>query len=245
MLLKTLIFQIFLVVVCAEEKCRLVSNLYDYLDFTRKQFQCDQKREVNLDYHETIDDEPYSISFRCGYPASSMYDLLPFFNVSDLEPVEELIVSYCQLPKLYSTLEEKFPNVFRLILEHTRSLENFFDKETNIEEIKVNGENVMKMENFPFLKMPKLRKIDLHWCGSPILVLKNDEFADIPHLTHVTIWSCRVGILPDTLFRNSTNIQHIDFSYNAIKHVPNTLFTNLSKLQTIGLSNNQITSIDL
>ena len=116
MLLQKLIFQIFFVVVCAEEKCRRVSNVHDFLDITRKQFQCDQKRDVNLYYHETIDDEPYSISFSCGNPVSSMYDLLPFFNVSDLEPVKQLIVSYCQLPELYSTLKEKFPNVVRLYL---------------------------------------------------------------------------------------------------------------------------------
>ena len=245
MLLKIIIFQILLIVVCAEDKCHKIPHESQDSVKVHQNLKCDHDINVELEYRNISVDKPYSISFKCENRSSSFHDLLPFFNVSDLEAVERLDIAKCQLPQQYSMLESKFPKVVRLNLVNIRLTRHFFHKRTRIEEIEVSNVIVMNMDNLPLLKMPKLRKIDLHWCGSPILVLKKDALADIPHLTHVTIMYSKIKMLPDTLFRNSTNIQHIDFSYNAIEHVPNTLFTNLTKLQTIDFSNNIIASIDL
>ena len=228
--------------VCAAEKCRLVSNEMAYSLFLYKHVTCDLNIDVYKEYRETFVDEPFIIEFHCR--DSSLYDLLPHLNVSSYESVEEIIAINCQLPEQYSTLEEKLPKLVRLILEDTFLAETLFDRETKIEKIVANYICDLEVKNFHFFRMPKLKKIDLRW-SNPALVLKNYAFADIPHLTHVTIKSCNVKMLPDTLFRNSTNVQHIDFSNNGIENVPNTLFTNLTNLQIIDFSNNKIASIDL
>ena len=147
--------------------------------------------------------------------------------------MEKLNVTNCGLPQLYSMLQMKFSKVFHLNLVNTNFTKKFFDKETKIEEIVVDYVIDMEMEDLPFQKIPRLRKIDLSWSGSSSFVLKKDALADIPHSTHLTIRSSNIEMLPDTLFKNSTNVQHVDFNHNGIKHVPSAIFKNLNKLQTI------------
>ena len=245
MLLKLIIFQIFLIVVCAEDKCHKIPHESQDSVKVHQKLKCVPDINVELDYCNPSVDDTYSISFECENRASSFHDLLLFFNVSDLEAVKELRVINCALPEQYSMLEVKLQKMVRLNLEETSLSKTFFDEETEIEEIRIYHGNVMNMENFPFFKMPKLKKIDFLSSGSPALVLKEDALADIPHLTHVTMKSCNIQMLPDTLFRNSSNVQHIDFNSNAIENVPNTLFTNLTNLQTLKFKNNNIASIDL
>ena len=175
--------------------------------------------------------------------ASSFYNLLPFLNVSNFESVKELRVENCKLPELYSMLQVKFTNLRFLELRRTSLTKKFFNNETKLEEISLRHAKI-EMENLSFFRMPELKKIFLSWSGSS-LVLKKDALAYMPQLKIVAIQRCNINLLPETLFTNSTNVQHIDFWYNDITHVPNTLFTNLTKLQTINLNHNKIASIDL
>ena len=232
MLLNIIIFQIFLIVVCPSKKC--------YLFHVVKDVKCDHDIEIFLRYRQMSDDKPYSTNVICSNPSSNFYNLIPYLNVSNLVSVETLNLRICKFQKLYSTLGEMLPKVFHLNLKHTRLSNESFDKKTVKEEIEVKYD-----EDFPFLRMPKLKKIDLIQSSVSILVLKNDALSGNPYLTYVRIRSCWVHMLPDTLFGNSTNIQHIDFSYNKIRNVSNSLFTNLTKLQIISFRSNMIESIDL
>ena len=231
--------------VCAKEICHLVDQKLQNSGKIHKKMKCALDIIVDLEYRV---DKPDQIHFYCYKPASNFYNLLPLINEifrQNLELVNSLLVTNCELPEHYSMLEVKFPNVFRLILMNIRLTKKFFDMESKIEEIEVDYVNDMEMENFPFFKMPKLRKIDFRLSGLHPLVLKKDALIDNRHLTDVRIRSSNIKMLPDNLFRYSTNVQHIDFYNNEIKHVPNTLFTNLTSLQTIKFRSNMIESIDL
>ena len=255
MFLKILFCQIFLRVVCAEEKCRVhLLELWDDGQ-AQKKVRCDHDVDVYFDYLKISDDKPFRIHIYCENLDSSFYNLMPLLNVSDLESVEELSVLKCGLPELYSLLQIKLPRVFKLKLLDVRLTQKFFDKETKIEEIEVDYGGVIEIKYFSFIRMPKLRKLYVSSAatyrvnGKTIrmhgVVLKEDELADNPRLTHVIIPRSNIEHLPKTLFGSSTKVQEINFNHNKIKHVSKNLFKKLTKLRVINFRWNQISSIDL
>ena len=255
MLQKIIIFEIILIVIRAEELCRLIHHELETMDHVTKEVKSGRDIKIFLKYRNASVDEPYAIEFSCLKPAEKFYDLLPFLNVSDLESAENLAIKKCELPELYSMLEAKLPNVLCLRLINTRLAQKFFDEKTKIEEINVNHRSFIEIKYFSFNRMPKLKSIFLSRFSSNItngkliqrtnsLVLKKDEFADNPHLTHVKIQYCYIQKLPSTLFGNSTDVQHIDFNNNDISHVPNNFFKKLIKLLSINLEHNNIAHIN-
>ena len=236
------------IVVCAEEKCHLVHHeTQDYFEEAQKMITCDVDIHFNLEYHQKPYNEPYKMDVVCDDPASRFYNLLPFLNVSNFESVEELWVTNCELPELYSMLQENFPKLRCLDLVEISLPKKFFNIETKLEEISVSEVKEIEIENLSLFRMPELKKIALTGIENNLfpLVLKKDALADMPHLTHVLVYRCSIKMLPETLFTNSTNIRQIDFFNNDITHIPNTLFTNFTELQTIDIRGNKITSIDL
>ena len=256
--MKIIIFQIFLIVVGAEEKCIFVNDGF-WLDTTMywKIIKCDDNIYVTSYHDNKFSVKPVLIFFECPNSASNLHNFLQFSNVSNFESVTRIVVHNCELPELFSMLEVQFPKLVTFSIQNTQWTKKFFDKATKLKKILVNVMNSFDIETLPFSRMLYLEYILLNGSGSVSTTikdrlkstyrkaLKKDALADNSHLINVAMKSCNIETLPGSLFGNSSNVEYIDFSKNEITHVPNTLFTKLTKLQAINFAGNQIASIDL
>lgn len=83
----------------------------------------------------------------------------------------------------------------------------------------------------------------IYLSNNNFIVLKNNSFQFLSHVTYLQISYSHVSILEAGVFRDMTSLAELILSYNAISSLPDHLLDTLSSLTHLDISNNQLKSL--
>ncbi|KAM3959736.1 leucine rich repeat containing G protein-coupled receptor chaoptin [Aphomia sociella] len=131
-------------------------------------------------------------------------------------------------------------SVGKLIRRNLRA-EDFQEFGVELEDLKIFGSNINKIESSAFQHVRTIKTLDLS--ENDIDFIDPFAFAELHSLTTLKMangLSEAVKILPFEPLKALIELQHLDFSNNKLKNVPDTSFHFLFKLKSLNLQDNAI-----
>ncbi|XP_053605406.1 chaoptin isoform X2 [Plodia interpunctella] len=196
----------------------------------------DSLRFLNL-RENRVDMNLLTSNYPSEYPQSGFNNFqykLFSLDISGTSPMEMSLQDFRRMRSL------RVLSLSKLIRQSIRA-EDFLDFGTEIEELRIIGSTILRIDSSAFQHVRTIKSLDLS--ENNIEFIDPFAFAELHSLTTLKMangLADTVKILPFEPLKALIELQHLDLSNNKLKNVPDTSFHFLFKLKSLNLQDNDI-----